>query len=76
MDMALINSCIINKHVCNSSISRRMFKQRVSKELMRDTPNKRLQTESNAPVAKCALTPKNAKYVLARTAETVLQIFV
>ena len=33
IDMALINSWIIYKHVCNSNISRRMFIQRVSKEL-------------------------------------------
>ena len=33
IDMALINGWIIYKHVCNSSISRKMFIQRVSKEL-------------------------------------------
>ena len=38
-----------------------MFIQRVSKELTGDTPNKRLQTESNAAVAACALTPKKHK---------------
>ena len=35
IDMALINSWIIYNHVCNSSISRRMFIQRVSEELTR-----------------------------------------
>jgi len=33
IDMALINSWIIYKHVCNSSISPRMFMHRVSEEL-------------------------------------------
>ena len=61
MDMAFINSWIIYKHVCNSSISRRMFIQRVSKELTGDTPNERLQTESNAAVARCAPIPKKRK---------------
>ena len=61
IDMALINSWIIYKHVCNSSISRRMFIQRVSEELTEGTPNKRLQTEGNAAVAECAPTPKKRK---------------
>ena len=38
-----------------------MFIQRVSKKLMGGTPNKRLQTESNAAVAGCAPTPKKCK---------------
>ena len=59
--MALINNWIIYKHVCNSSISCRMFVQRVSEELMGNTPNKRLQTESNAAVAECGPTLKKHK---------------
>ena len=54
IDMALVNNWIIYKHVCNSSISRRMFIQRVSEDMTMGTPNKRLRTESNAAVAKCA----------------------
>ena len=61
IDMALVNSWTIYKHVCNSSISRRMFIQRVSEELMEGAPNKRLPTESNAAVAECAPTPKKLK---------------
>ena len=38
-----------------------MFIQRVSEKLSVGTPNKRLQTESNAAVAKCASTPKLRK---------------
>ena len=52
-----------------------MFIQRVSEELTRGTPNKRLQTESNAAVPECAPTPKKAKLVVAKTAETEQQIF-
>ena len=61
IDMALINSWIFCKHFCNSSISRRMFIERVSDELTGGTPNKRLQTESNAAVAECAPTSKKRK---------------
>ena len=61
IDMALKNSWIIYKHVCNSSISHKMFIQRVSEELTKGTPNKGLQTESNASVAECAPTPKKRK---------------
>ena len=61
IDMALINSWIIYKHVRNSSISHRMFMQRVSEELMEGTSSKRPQTESNGAVAKCAPTPKKRK---------------
>ena len=61
IDMALINSGIIYKHVCNSSISCRMFIQRISEELTVVTPNKRLQTESNTAVAECAPTLKKCK---------------
>ena len=60
IDMALINNWIIYNHVCNSSISRRMFIQRVSEELTRA-----LQTESNAAAAECAPTLKKAKLVVA-----------
>ena len=38
-----------------------MFIQRVSEELTKSTPNKRLQTESNPAVAECASTPKKRK---------------
>ena len=61
IDIALINSWIIYKHVCNSSISRRMFIQRVSEELTGSTPNERLQIEINVVVAECAPTPKKRK---------------
>ena len=73
--MALINSWIICKHACNFSIMRRMYIQRVSKELTGDTPNKRLLAESNAAVSEYAPIPKNAKLAMAKTAETEQQIF-
>jgi len=70
IDTALINSWIIYKYVCNSIINRRMFIQRFSEELTRCTPKEKLQIESNADVVECAPTPKNAKLVLTKTAET------
>ena len=75
IDMALIHSWIIYKHVCHSIISRRIFIKRVSEELTEGTSNKRLQTESNAAVAKCAPTPKKRKTCSGKTAETEQQIF-
>jgi len=75
IDMALINNWIIYKHVCNSSLSRRMFIQRVSEKLTGCAPNESLQIESNVVVAECAPTPKNARFVLAKIAEAEQQIF-
>jgi len=38
IDMALVNSHIIYKHVCSSNVSRRVFIQKVCEELTKSTP--------------------------------------
>jgi len=64
--MALTNRWIVYKHVCNSSISPRMFITEGECRTNGDTPNKKLQIAINSAFAECAPTPKIAKLVLAK----------
>ena len=75
IDMALVNSRIIYKHVCNSSINRRMFIQRISEELTGAVQTKGYKLKSMQLLQSVLQHLKNEKLVPAKTPETEQQIF-
>ena len=75
IDMALINSWIIYKHVCNSSIRRRIFIQRVSEELTGALQTKGYKLKAMQLLQSVLQHLKNAKLVVEKAAETEQQIF-
>lgn len=73
IDMAFTNSWVVYKHVCNSSLNRRMFIQRLRAELTGGIPNKRLLIAMQL-LQSALQNLRNPKLALSKTAETEQQI--
>ena len=63
VDMAHINNWILYKHICQSSISRREFIQRVAEELTGRAPN---VSRKRRAVEVCSLNQTNASFIVKR----------
>ena len=60
IDLALVNSWIVFKHVCKSNISRRDYIQLISEELTGNTPQRKNEIAAN-PRENCAPPPNKIR---------------